>query len=317
MTTVVIAGSSGMIGSALTQRLRADGVSVVRLVRRPVRRGDEVEWLAEGRPLDPQVVAGASAVVCLNGASIGRLPWTRRYQRTLRESRLRPTRALATALRALGAEAPAFISASAVGYYGNRPGVELTERAAPGATFLADLCREWEREARRAGDACRVVRMRTAPVLHRNGVLKPLVRLTSLGLGGPIGRGTQTWPWISLEDEVRAIRHVIATDIDGAVNLSGPTPATANEIGRSVAHALRRPFMLPVPEWALDLVIGRAATESLLTADARVTPAVLENTGFTFRHRTAREATLAAIAPNSAPFDRDEHSRYRVRREAG
>ncbi|MCD2444184.1 TIGR01777 family oxidoreductase [Agromyces sp. SYSU K20354] len=296
MATVVIGGSSGLIGTALAHSLRADGVTVMRLVRRPARRADEIEWLTGDRPLDPRLLAGAKAVVGLNGANIGRLPWTRKYRRILRESRLGPTRALATALRALADDAPAFVSASAVGYYGSRPGVELTEGSDPGTTFLARLCMDWEREARRAGDSCRVVAIRTAPILHRDGVLKPLIRLTALGVGGPIGRGTQTWPWISLEDEVRAIRHVIDSDIYGTVNLSGPTPATSNDIGRSIAHAMHRPFLVPVPEWALRLVVGRDLTESVLTTDARVRPVVLERTGFEFTYRTEHEATVAALA---------------------
>ncbi|WP_157009034.1 TIGR01777 family oxidoreductase [Agromyces laixinhei] len=297
MTTVVIAGASGLIGTALARSLSADGVSVMRLVRRPAQNADEIEWLTDGRPLDPAKLAGASAVVGLNGANIGRLPWTSKYERTLRRSRLIPTRVLATALRALDSDAPAFVSASAVGYYGSRPGVELTEQDATGTTFLARLCADWEQEARRAGDECRVACIRTAPILHRRGVLKPLIRLTTLGVGGPIGRGTQIWPWISLEDEIGAIRHVIDSGIDGAVNLCGPTPATSNEIGRSIAHALHRPFLVPVPKWALELVVGRDVTESVLTPDADVIPAVLEKTGFAFRYRTAREATRAALAP--------------------
>ncbi|MGW4928780.1 TIGR01777 family oxidoreductase [Agromyces sp. NPDC004153] len=307
MTTVVISGSSGLIGSALARSLRADGITVKRLVRRRTRRDDEIEWLTTGQPLDPDVLIGAQAVVCLNGANIGRLPWTRGYRRTLRQSRMVPTRTLAKALRTLGAESPALVSASAVGYYGNRPGVILTEGAHAGTTFLAHLCVNWEREAQQAGDACRVACIRSAPVLHRDGMLKPLIRLTALGAGGPIGTGDQVWPWIHLDDEVRAIRHVIESDIDGAVNLAGPTLATANDIGRSVASVLRRPFFVPAPEWALNLVVGRAATESLLTTDARVTAAVLERTGFTFTHHTAAEAIFAALAAPAIPAAGAKH----------
>lgn len=292
---VVIAGGSGLIGNALAESLQADGISVTKLVRRPAHAG-EVEWLTSDRPLDPSTLASAKAVVCLNGASISRLPWNDKYQQTLRESRLTPTRTIASALRELGSSAPAFLSASAVGYYGDRPGEELTESSGPGRTFLAKLCVKWEREALNAGSQARVALLRTAPLLHRQGMLQPLIPLTRFGLSGPLGRGNQVWPWISLEDEVRAIRHIIDTEIDGPVNLSGPVPSTAAEIGRELARAMRRPFWLPAPAWALRLALGSTAVDSLLLPDARVVPTVLEASGFTFQHRTAAEAIAAALA---------------------
>lgn len=293
---VVIAGGSGLIGGALTWSLQADGIEVAHLVRRPPRTPNEAEWLTGGRPLDPGVLAGADAVVCLNGASIGRLPWTRAYRAELRESRLVPTRTIAAALRELGADAPAFLCASAVGYYGDRQGEDLDESSGTGRTFLAGLCEEWEREAAAAGPGSRVVHLRTAPLLHRRGVLKPLLLLTRLGLSGPLGRGSQLWPWISLDDEVRAIRHLIDSDVAGPVNLTGPTLASAAEIGRELARMMRRPYLLPAPAPALRLALGRDAADSLLLADARVRPAVLERTGFAFEHRTVRQALAVALA---------------------
>lgn len=295
MSTVVIAGASGLIGTALADSLRADGVDVVQLVRRPARRTDEREWLTDAAPLNPDVLAGASAVVGLNGASIGRLPWTPGYRKTLRESRLRPTETLAAALKQLGPDAPAFLSGSAVGYYGSQPGIRLDETSARGDTFLAELCVEWEAAARTAGASMRIVHLRTAPIVHPDGVLKPLMRLTALGVGGPIGRGTQIWPWISLNDEVRAIRHLIDADIEGPVNLSGPAAASANDLGRAVAHEMHRPFWLRAPEWALRLGLGRAPVESLLTSDADVAPDVLRDSGFTFAHATVGAATRAVL----------------------
>lgn len=295
--TVVVAGASGLIGRTLVASLKADGVPVVTLVREAPRAPGEVRWRPGSEPLDPEVLRGARAVVVLNGASIGRLPWTRGYRRRLWESRLVPARAVATAVRSLGHEAPALVSASAVGYYGSVPGVPLTEGAPAGSTFLARLCVAWEAEAALAGPLARVAMLRTAPVVHLEAVLKPLVLLTRLGLGGPIGRGTQVWPWISLTDEVRAIRHIIDGDLAGPVNLAGPTPATANQLGRAVAAAVHRPFWLPVPEFALRLVLGRDAADSLLTADADVRPAALEGAGFVFRHRTVDDAVTDALGP--------------------
>ena len=292
---VVVAGASGLIGSALVDSLRADGIEVTRLVRRPAEAPDEVEWLTDTRPLDPAVLEGAKAVVGLNGASIGRFPWTAKYKNTLLWSRVTPTQAISRAVRELGADAPVFVSASAVGYYGSAPGAKLTERARRGESFLADLCGEWEGAARAAGDSARVVLLRTAPIVHPQGVLKPLMLLPRLGLSGPIGRGTQVWPWISLDDQVRAIRHTIDAGVVGPVNVTGPTRATANDLGFALARRMNRPFLLRAPVWAMKLVLGADATEAILTSDMDVVPAVLQDSGFVFRHRTVEEAIATAV----------------------
>jgi uncharacterized protein len=297
---IVVAGASGLIGSALVDSLRADGIRVTTLVRRPPEADDEVEWLTDADPLDPAVLDGADAVVGLNGATIGRFPWTRHYKNTLLWSRITPTRAIARAVRELGEGAPAFVSASAVGYYGSAPGALLTEVSPRGETFLADLCGEWETAALGAGDHARVALLRTAPIVHPQGVLKPLLLLTRFGVSGPIGRGTQKWPWISLEDEVRGIRHVIDTQISGPVNLTGPTPASANDLGFALAVRMNRPFVLRAPVWALKAVLGADATEALLTTDAAVRPSVLETSGFTFRQPTVEQAVDAAVPAAAA-----------------
>lgn len=292
---VVVAGSSGLIGGALVDALRADGVPVTRLVRREASAPDEVSWDPQRSRLDPDVLAGARAVVGLGGASIGRFPWTKRYKHELVWSRIAPTQALAAAVRTLGDDAPAFVSASAVGYYPSAPGQRLTEGSRRGDTFLADLCGEWETAARAAGPHTRVALLRTAPVVHDEGVLKPLMLLTRLGVSGPIGRGTQVWPWISLEDEVRAIRHVIDGDLEGPVNLCGPTRATANDLGFALARRMNRPFLVRAPAWGLRLVLGKDATEALLTSDSDVVPERLEASGFTFVHPTVEDAVASAV----------------------
>jgi uncharacterized protein (TIGR01777 family) len=292
---VVVAGASGLIGAALVGSLRADGIGATRLVRHPAEAPDEVQWLG-GAALDPAVLNGARAVVSLNGASIGRFPWTPKYKSDLLWSRLTPTRTLATALRALGEGAPHFVSASAVGFYGSRPGVRLDETSPPGDGFLADLCVEWESAAQAAGSHVPVALLRTAPVVHPEGVLKPLLLLTRLGLSGPIGRGTQAWPWISLDDEVAAIRHVIDQRLTGPVNLTGPERATANDLGFALARRMNRPYAFRAPEFAIKLVLGRDATEAILTSDANVAPDALERSGFSFAHRTVEDA-VAAVVP--------------------
>lgn len=292
---VVISGASGLIGSALSRSLRADGARVTILVRRPPQVEGEVQWWPGERDLAPEVLAGADAVVSLSGASVGRLPWTPRYERELLISRVTTTRTIASAVRALQSDAPAFVSASAVGYYGSAPGRTLTESSPSGDTFLAKLCVRWEAEAQKAGEHARVSLLRTAPIIHRRGVLKPLIQLTRFGVAGPIGPGTQIWPWISLEDEVRGIRHVIDQGLVGPVNLTGPTPASANDIGRALAKRMGRPFLIPAPTWALRLALSRGAADSLLVSDADVRPEALERSGFVFSHATAQEAVAAAI----------------------
>ncbi len=292
---VVIAGASGLIGTALTDSLRADGVRVTRLVRHAPRASDEVQWWPGERPLDPGVLAGSTAVVGLNGASIGRFPWTRSYRHELVWSRLLPTQTLATAVRALKDDAPAFVSGSAVGYYGSRAGVRQDEQFPRGDTFLADLCGEWESAALAAGDRARTVLLRTAPVVHPDSFLKPLMLITRLGAAGPIGRGTQVWPWISLVDEVAAIRHLIDSDISGPANLTGPNRATANDLGFALALRMNRPYLLRAPAWALRTVLGRDATEALLTNDTDVAPTVLQRSGFAFTHERVEDAIAAVV----------------------
>ncbi|KIP53888.1 TIGR01777 family oxidoreductase [Leucobacter komagatae] len=292
---VVISGSSGLVGSALVRSLRADDVGVTRLVRHEPRAEDEVRWDPE-QPLDPAVLAGATAVVNLNGASIGRLPWTSAYRQQLVESRMLSTGTIAAAVSELGRAAPLFVSASAVGFYGDRPGERLTEAATPGTTFLAGLSEDWEAAALSAGQDAKVALLRTAPILHPQGVLKPLVLLTKLGVSGPLGGGRQIWPWISLTDEVRAIRHVIDQGLTGPVNLTGPEPASANDIGRAIASELRRPYLVPAPKWALRLALGRDAADSLLLSDANVAPEALLESGFAFEHPTVAGAVAAALA---------------------
>lgn len=311
---IVIAGASGLIGTALTAALISRGDEVVRLVRRPASGPAEVEWHPDRGELDPGALDGAHAVINLSGASVGKLPWTRKYKRELWSSRINATRTLAAALAAprtggrRGSDAtagagsgtneaskPMFVSASASGFYGSQPGVTIDEGGAVGDTFLARLCAEWEREALAATDSATVALLRTSPVLHPEGVLKPMITLTKLGFGGPLGNGRQLWPWISLDDEVRAILHVIDNRIAGPVNLAAPGAATASEIGRALARKLRRPFFVPAPAFALRLGLGRDTADSLLLADADVAPRVLLESGFEFANPTVQSAIDASL----------------------
>jgi len=291
---VVVSGASGLIGRALIDSLVADGYAVTRLVRHPAQGPDEVTWSPGEKPLDPQVLAGAEAVVNFNGATIGRFPWTASYKKQLVWSRLRPTQTLARALRELGEDAPLFVSSSASGYYPpDGHGRTFDETGPRGDAFLSELCGEWEAAAVASG--ARTALLRTAPVVHRDGVLKPLLLLTKLGLSGPLGRGTQVWPWISLDDEIRGIRHVMDHSITGPVNLTGPERATANDLGFALARRLNRPYLLRAPLWAIRLVLGKDAVDALLATDSHVVPAVLLESGFEFHHPTVEDAVAAAV----------------------
>ena len=286
---VLISGASGLIGTELTRQLETAGHTVLRLVRRPPRSRAEVRWDPATLTLDPAVFTGVDAVINLSGASIGRLPWTKTYRRQIMESRVQATRTLTDAMRRSATPPTVLLNASAVGIYGNRPGEELTEASAPGSDFLATVVTTWEAEARLAPESTRVVMLRTGLVLAKGGALKPLMPIVRLGLGGPLGRGSQMWPWVSLHDEAAAIVHLLTSELSGPVNLAGPTPATANDVIRAVAAALRRPFFVPVPEFVLTLALQDAARQ-LLLADQRVSSAKLEADGFRFTHRTAAEA---------------------------
>lgn len=292
--SVVVSGASGLIGNALVKSLRADGVKVATLVRSAASGPDQIVW-DPNRGLDPEVIEGADAIVCLNGASIARLPWTRSYRRELFTSRIQPTSSIASALAKVGDSSKVFITASAVGYYGSQPGVLLTEESSPGVTYLAKLSRAWEESASLAAGAARIVTIRTAPVIHPKAVLRPLVALTKAGMAGPLGSGDQYWPWISLLDQVRAIRHLLDRDIAGPVNLTGPVSATMNQTGRAIAAVLKRPYGLRVPAWALRMTVGADPVDSLLLADAQVVPRVLLDSHFVFTSATVEEAVAAAI----------------------
>lgn len=291
--TVVIAGASGFIGTELALQLRRAGHSVIRLVRRPVRAADERSWDPRAGALDPTVVDEANVVVNLSGASLSRLPWTHPYKRTILDSRLSATRTLAETIIRSANPPEAFISGSAVGFYGDRPGETLTEQSGRGDGFLSKVVESWEGAARPAAAVTRLVNTRTGVVIGNGGALKPLMLLARLGLAGPLGGGTQHWPWISLHDEAAALVHLATvSSVSGAVNLAGPIPATAGEIGELVAARLGHPYWLPAPKWAIRLGLATAGTD-LLLADQLVLSEALAADGFRFSHPAAADAVRA------------------------
>ncbi|ROR82174.1 hypothetical protein SAMN06295974_3067 [Plantibacter flavus] len=292
---IVIGGASGLIGTALGRSLETEGHEVVRLVRRPARGAGEAEWDPLAGVLDPAVVSGADAVVNLSGASLGKLPWTAAYRSTILWSRLSATRTLVDAMNRAEQPPAAFLSGSAVGYYGDRPGETLTEDSSRGAGFLADVVVAWEDSALAAPDAVRTVLLRNGIVVDLAGVLKPLAPLTRFGVAGPLGSGRQFWPWIGLQDEVRAITHLLTSTLSGPVNLCGPQAARADDLMFELARRMNRPYLLRVPKFALKALLGDAA-DGLLLSDQRVEPRRLLDDGFTFSTPTVEQALAEALA---------------------
>ena len=287
---VAITGSTGLIGSALVPALERDGHSVVRLVRRSAGAG-EIRWDPAARRLDPTVLTDVDAVVHLAGAGIGDRRWTDAYKRTLLDSRLDGTTTVAEAVAQAGPRPRVLLSSSAIGWYGDTGGRAVDETARPGTDFLADVCRQWEAATAPAEKAgARVAHLRTGLVCAPDGgLLGRLLPLFRLGLGGRLASGRQYWSWISLADEIGAIRHVLAHDIAGPVNLTGPEPVTNGEFTKTLGRVLGRPTLAAVPRVALRIAVGEFA-EAGIVAGQRVLPQVLEHTGYTFQHPTAEAA---------------------------
>ena len=292
---VLLAGASGPIGRAVRDALRADGHHTRALVRHAPTGSEEYEWHPADGQVPIEAIEWADGVVSLSGASLGRLPWTRAYRREIYHSRVSATRTLALAIAATPRRPRVWVSGSATGYYGDRPGELLTEESGPGEGFLAGVVKRWEAATAAADDVTRVVHARTGVVMTEGGALGPLALATRLGAGASIGSGGHLLPWISLEDEARAIVHLLAaSSLSGPVNLTGPVPATWDDLTRSLARELHRPHLLRLPAPFLRLVMGEVAEEMLLP-DQRVVPARLEADGFTFRRRTVQEAVAAAF----------------------
>lgn len=294
-----MAGASGFLGKAVVADLRSHGHEVSTLVRRTPASESEFEWHPQRGELDPLALAGADAVISMSGAGIADKRWTPAYRQVLVQSRVQPTTTIARAMAGLPAELrPAtLLSASAIGYYGERGDEPLPESAAAGTGFLADLVRRWEAATEPAGDAgVRVATLRTGLVLSAtDGLLKRMVPLFKLGAGGKLGSGRQYQAWITLADEVAAIRHILLTEqLEGPVNLTGPEPVRNSEFTAELAKALHRPALLPAPAFGLRLVLGQFADEGVLISQ-RVLPEKLLTSGYRFEHADIRSALTWAI----------------------
>ena len=325
---IVIAGSSGLVGAALTKSLIRDGHRVVRLQRsgsgaakengRKLSGGEkkapppaapgqitDVAWNPntcdlEGEPfgVDQEKLEGSDALVNLAGASISGETWSAERKAVLRSSRVHITRELVCSLEKLEDGPKAIVSASAIGYYGNRGDEVLTEDSSPGADFLARLALEWEAEAVKAEAlGMRVVRLRFGIILARHGgALPQMMRPFKFGLGGRIGSGQQWMSWIALQDAVTAIREALQNQaITGALNIVSPQPVRNADFARALGRALHRPAFLPAPAFALEFALGEMA-EALLLASQRVTPSRLQQLGFRFAHQDLESALASILA---------------------
>ncbi|MFD8423702.1 TIGR01777 family oxidoreductase [Streptomyces sp. NPDC059466] len=293
---VVIAGASGLIGSALTRSLTADGYEVVRLVRRAPRTPGEARWDPEGRGIDAGVLAGCAAVVNLSGAGIASRRWTDAYKRTIRESRVRGTAVLAEAVASLDERPAVFVNGSAIGFYGDTGERAVDESAGAGDGFLPSVCVAWEAAADAARQAgVRTVLARTGLVVAREGgAWGRLFPLFKAGLGGRMGDGRQYWSFISVHDEVAAIRHLVDTpSLSGPVNLTAPQPLTNREITEAMGRVLRRPTALATPAVALRLALGEMSGDIL--GSQRVLPTRLLESGFAFTFPSIEDTLRAAL----------------------
>lgn len=298
---VLVSGASGLVGSELTAALLADGHAVSRLVRpgNPTAPGN-MRWDPESGTADVRAMEGCDAVVNLNGASIGERRWTGSRKAILRQSRLNSTRILVDSLSRLKQKPRVLVSASAVGYYGNRGDEILTESSEPGSDFLAKLARDWESEALRAErEGIRTVILRLGVILSaKGGALQQMMRPFKLGIGGQIGSGRQWISWIALDEVIGIIRAAISNELwSGAFNVVTPNPAQNAEFTRVLAMVLRRPAIFAVPAFALRIAFGEMADALLLTSQ-RARPVKLLTAGYDFRFPELEPALRFTLACN-------------------
>jgi uncharacterized protein (TIGR01777 family) len=293
---VVISGASGLIGGGLTAQLESEDNQVLRLVRSDTARDGEAVWNPGTGELDPAVIAGADAVINLNGRNVGDGRWSKAVKEELWSSRLQPTRTLVEAIGRADPPPRLLVNASAIGYYGDRGEETLDETAAPGAGFLAELSSAWEEAAAAAqSDSTRVVMLRLGMVVARGGALAKMLPPFKLGLGGPLGSGRQWWSWVAIEDVVGSIRFAMRTpELSGAVNVVSPRPERCSDFARTLGRVLRRPAVLPTPAPMVRLALGEMA-DALLLASARVMPTALEEAGFSFRVPALEDAIRRAL----------------------
>lgn len=298
---ILFAGSSGLIGRAATAALRGDGHEVIRMVRRPSASSDEVQWHPAAGELPLEFCRGADAVINLCGADIGSGRWTTKRRNEIRTSRIDTTQTLAKIFgtySGAGRRPGIFVSASAVGIYGDRGNLELNESSGPGNGFLADLCRDWEGAAMTATESgARVACLRFGAVLSLDaGILHRIIPFYRAGLGCPLGTGRQWMSWIGLEDAVGAIRFAVSeSGLAGPVNVVSPTAVMNSGFTRALGRIFGRQLPMAVPRTVLRMLYGPIADEALL-ASAHVVPAKLIRSGYPFRYPKLEDALYQALA---------------------
>jgi len=277
---IAITGASGLIGSALVGHLKSEGHTVQRLVRRDPISADEIKWDPKTGYVDIEALRGVDAVIHLAGVGVGDKRWTKRYKAEILNSRLLGTTAIANAVAEV--QPSVFISASAIGWYGESGNRGVVETDSSGDDFLAAVCREWEAAADLAGPNVRTIKLRTGLVLDpTGGALGRMLPLFRLGLGGKLGSGKQWWSWITLHDQIRATDFILAhKNIEGPVNITAPNPVTNQEFTSALARAMKRPALFPAPAIALKLALGGFSSEIL--GSKKVIPQKLTDAGFTW-----------------------------------
>lgn len=288
---VAVTGSSGLIGSALVAKLKSDGYQVQKIVRRPTRNSEEVTWDPIKGEIDLEALNGVDAVFHLAGAGVGDKRWSAAYRSEILNSRLLGTTTIATACQQL--QTNVFISASAIGYYGETGNRAVTESDKGGSDFLSIVCREWEAVADLA-PSVRTIKLRTGLVLDpTGGALGRMIPLFKFGLGGKLGSGKQWWSWITLHDQIRAMIFLMNSKLEGAVNLTSPNPVTNQEFTAALARVLKRPALFPAPAFALKAVLGGFSSEVL--GSKKVIPKVLTDSKFEFDYPFVLAALTALI----------------------
>ena len=297
MSRIAITGATGLIGTALTASLEGDGHTVHAISRSPDRAGaDGIVWDPREGTIDAGKMEGVDAVVHLAGEPIGASRWTDETKRRIRRSRELGTALIAETVAGLDQPPSVLVSGSATGFYGDRGDEVVTEDASPGDDFVAGICKVWEAAADPARSAgIRVVHPRTGVVIAPGGPLLDKLELPfKLGVGGKVGSGRQYVPWVSLEDEVQALRFLIDHELEGPVNIVGPVAVTNAEMSKALGKVLRRPTVLPIPVFAIRLMYGEMGV-SLATVSQRVAADKLQQAGFEFRHHTIEEALRVAL----------------------
>ena len=291
MQRVAITGASGMIGTALVGHLKSEGYTVQKLVRRASRAADEISWDPQSGTVDLEALAGVDAIIHLAGAGVGDKRWTKKYKSEILNSRLLGTTAIANAVNTV--KPSVFISASAIGWYGETGNRAVIETDRAGEDFLAVVCREWEGAADLVSDV-RTVKLRTGLVLDpTGGALGRMLPLFRFGLGGKLGNGKQWWSWITLHDHIRAITFALESKIEGPVNVTSPNPVTNQEFTAGLARALHRPALFPAPSFALKIALGGFASEIL--GSKKVMPQALMDAGFNFDYPHIAPALSALV----------------------